>query len=192
MTQQKKKAVSKKVDPLELATFVQILSACSAIVPLTLSVPKIIDTLTKKDRIKDSRKWKSKLEELHDYYEGYKKLVKEMLLLFDELEAGFGEKEIKAENLLFLIDRNKFYRLLELKRDLAKLTADMVETINEFDKFVFENDLPEFNFEKEDDLLLQFDRIISLWGTGTFNNIARELKSLNRLIEKRIGYQDHQ
>lgn len=176
----------KKVEPLELAAVVQIISACSAIVTLTLDTPRIIDILAEKDGTKNRRKWNSKMEELRDWHEEYKRLVKELFLVLNDLESGFGEAEVKAGNLLFPSDRNRFYRFLELKRDLALLTSGMAETINELDKFVIENNLPEFQLEKKDELLQQFDKILSLWGTGTFNDVARELKSLNRLIEKRI------
>ena len=190
MTEQKKKAVLEEADPLELATLVHILSACSSLVTLALNIPMFIDNLTRKDRVKDRNKWRLELEELNDRHEEYKWLVKEILLALNELEPGFGEKEIKAGNLLLLADRNSFYRFLELRRDLAKLAGEMEEAVHELDKFVIENDSLEIKLNKGDELLVQFDRVMSLWGKATFNDFARELKSLNRSIEKRIGRVD--
>jgi hypothetical protein len=191
MTQQKKKTAPKKTDPFELATFLTILNATSTLVTLSLSIAKILEYLKKKEGKKDSKKWEAKREEIQLRHDDYKRLVKEILLTLNELESGFGEKEIKAGNLLFLIDRNQYYRLLDLKRDLTKLTGELAETINELDKFVIENNLPEFKLEKEDELLAGFDRLMSLWGKGTFNDAARELKGLNRVIEKRLGHEGH-
>jgi hypothetical protein len=190
MTHQKTSAAAKMADPLELAALMQILTACSDLVILSLHLPVVIGHLTDSERTKDCKKWKLRFERLHDHHSDYKRLAKQILLVFNEVESQFGEKELKAGNLFSLIDRDKFYRLLDLKRDLALLTAEMAETINDLDKFIIENAVPDVASEKENALLLQFDKTLSLWGTGTFNQFARELKTLNRYIEKRIGYQE--
>jgi hypothetical protein len=188
MIQQEKSPAPRNADPLELATLLQILSAASNLVTLALHLPVVIDHLTDNDRIKDGRKWKSRFDQLPDRHEEYKRLTKEILLVFNEVEPQFGEKELKAGNLFSPIDRDRFYRLLDLKRDLALLSADMADMVNGLDKFVAESVMHGLPSERENALLLQFDRMVSLWGTGTFNQLARELKTLNRYIEKRIGY----
>jgi hypothetical protein len=191
MTKEKKKPVLKKVDPLVLPDFFIILGAASGMLSLAVNLSKIMSVLQNKDRSSDARKWRNKAEEVKEHHENYKRLAKEILLLLGELETGFGEKEIQAGNLLMLTDRNKFYRLLSLKNDLIKLSGQFIETLDELNKFVIENNFPEFKLEKEDELLSKFDKVMSLWGKGTFNDAAIELKGLNRLIEKRLGYEGH-
>lgn len=191
MTQQKKKPASKKNDPFELPVFMTILGATSSMISLAMNLEKILGVLIKKEQSKDIKKWRIKVEEMKDNHEEYKRLVKEILLMLNELESGFGDKEIKAGNLLFLIDRNKFYRFLELKRDLTKLSGELAEKINELEKFIIENNLTAFKLKREDEILTKFDKVMSLWGKGTFNEAAIELKGLNREIEKRLGYEGH-
>jgi hypothetical protein len=190
MTQQKNTDGLKNADPLELAALMHIVSACSFLVTSALNVPALVECLSGKDRKRDFAKWKLKLEELRDAHEDYKRLVKEILLVLNELEPGFGGKQINAGNLLFFTDRSSFYRFLELRRDLAALTGYLAETVDELDKFLVENGFRDFKLDKDDELLAHFDKIMSQWGRGTFNDFARELKALNRTVEKRIGRED--
>lgn len=186
MNKQIEKKPSDKVDPLFLPDFMIILTTVSSVASLSMSLNKILEVLKSKERETETRMWLRKADEVLKYHENYKWLAKEMLLMFNETESNFGEKKMIAGNLLMVVGRDKFYRILELKRDLSKISYELAEIVDALDKFVIENNFPEFKLEKEDELLHKIDSVLSLWSKGTFNEVARELKELNRLIEKAL------
>jgi hypothetical protein len=186
MNKQVEKKTSNKIDPLFLSDFMIILTTVSSVVSLSMNLNKILEVLNNKERETEKKLWLCKADEVLKCHENYKWLTKEILLMFNEMESNFGEHKMIAGNLLVIVDRNRFYRLLELKRDLSKLSFVLTEIEVVLDKFVIENNFPEFKLEKEDELLRKFDSVLSLWCKGTFNDVAQELKELNRLIEKAL------